>query len=683
MTARTAFSFLTPVVVVAVAAGSAFLLSQRGGPSAARVAASHAQPEPVRKASRLADPDAGPALTTVSRTVQEGLSVALRLGHLDPKRTPGSPFREGDDVVIGLEIRDATTELPVTKARPAAWLVADDEPGEGDDPRKTASLVKALIEARFMTQAKLDLNVYYVLTLNEDSVSVVDPLYGFGGMKLLALLPLGGKGYDWAFAEDRNRLFVSVPETNSVVAIDTQNWSVLTRVPTPPRPTRLAVQPDGEFVWVACDGPGGSEAARAVCIDVEAPRVVATAGVGTGPHDLAFSDDSRYLIVSNDRGGTVTVVEVAHPAGAVALRTGRRPVSVAYSAQAGQAWVAHAGDGRIVTIDPARRSVTATIPTNVELAHIRFSPDGRHALAVSPATDRLVVLDVASARAIQRGKIDGGPDRVMFTDGFAYVRRRTSPMLRAIPLEGLGYAGRELPEMDLPMGSGPLGRFRLATPADSIVPVPGGGAVLVVNSEDKSVHYHKEGMSAPMGSFRLRNGYPRATLTVDRSLQERHAPGLYETAARLPEAAAYKVVFYLDTPRIIHSFPLRAEPDPELAGKRTADQLAIAFPEPPRQAKVGEPVTLRFLVTERTTKTPRPNLSDLRVQTLLAPGILSDWHRAEPKPGGWYEVQFRPVKAGVYYLFFESATVGLEPHETDRHVLHVREYEPQQKQAGD
>jgi hypothetical protein len=281
------------------------------------------------------------------------------------------------------------------------------------------------------------------------------------------------------------------------------------------------------------------------------------------------------------------------------------------------------------------------------------------------------VIDASSGRIIQEGKVDGEPDRISFSEGFAYLRRRSSPMLRAIPLSGLGFAGRELPQIELPMGSGPLGRFPFSTPADSIVPVPGGSAMLVVNCEDRSVHYYKEGMSAPMGSFRLRNGAPRAVLTVDRSLQERHSPGFYETVAQLPEAAAYKVVVFLDSPRLTHTFRLRTAADPALARGRATDALDVVFPDPPRRLRVGESAALRFRVDDRTARAPRAGLNDLRVQTVLVPGIWSDRQAAEPKPGGWYEVRFRPVRAGVYYLFFESESGGLVADAAHRHILYV------------
>jgi hypothetical protein len=273
--------------------------------------------------------------------------------------------------------------------------------------------------------------------------------------------------------------------------------------------------------------------------------------------------------------------------------------------------------------------------------------------------------------AVQRGRVDGKPERIAFSEGFAYIRRRSSPMLRGLPLEGLGSAGGEPPGVEIPMGSGPLGQTRFPTPADGIVTVPGGGALLVVSGPDRSVHYYKEGMSAPIGSFRLRNGEPRAVLSVDRSLQERRRSGFYETAARLPSTGEYRVVVFLDNPRVIHTFRFRVEPDPKLASTRFANRFDVGFPDPPRQARVDEPVTLRFRVTQRGSSVPGPDLADFRVQVALVPGSWSEWLSAEPTGDGWYEARFRPRREGVYFLFFGSASAGITPEQSKRHILTV------------
>ncbi len=493
MPTRRVFLFLAPVLLALAALVAALSLPQARHevPPDRESAKSTAFHEPARDSA-----EERATSIKLGETIQEGVSIAVRVGHVGKKKASEAPFREGDDVKLGIEIQDATSSLPITRAHPAGWLVKDDDASGADDPRKTANLVKALLEARYFTRATLDFNSYYVLTLNEDSISVVDPLYGFGGMKLLALVPLGGRGADWALAEENDRLFVTVPEANRVVVIDTRSWEIVGKVATPPGPSRIGLQPGSRSVWVACESSSGSVAA---CIDVEGLKVVAKVNLESGPHDLAFQADGRFLVVSNAQAGSVTIIETGRPEAAVDLPTAPRPVSVAYSDLAHRFWIAHEGEGAIVAVDPEQRQSRPIATTGLALSHLRFTPDGRLALAVGAAGGQVVVLDATRGREVQRGRVDGEPERISFSENFAYIRRRSSPMLRAIPLEGLGVAGRALADVEIPMGSGPLGQFQYPTPADGIVLVPGGGALLAVNGPDRSVHYYKEGMQRSDG----------------------------------------------------------------------------------------------------------------------------------------------------------------------------------------
>ena len=77
---------------------------------------------------------------------------------------------------------------------PAAWL---DHLVEGieQDAQSQEAKVEQFAGGSLFAQAEVDLNVYYVLALNDDAtISVVDPLFGFGGTKLLTLIQLEGPG---------------------------------------------------------------------------------------------------------------------------------------------------------------------------------------------------------------------------------------------------------------------------------------------------------------------------------------------------------------------------------------------------------------------------------------------------------------------------------------------------------
>lgn len=118
-----------------------------------------------------------------------------------PARGAGSdenPFREGEDVLFRFTITDISSGEGVVKAHPAAWLTPRVE-GEGRDALAAAKRVARFLRGDRFSQPTLDLNVFYALAMNDDAtVTVVDPLFGFGNTKLLTLIPLEGNAVDWA-----------------------------------------------------------------------------------------------------------------------------------------------------------------------------------------------------------------------------------------------------------------------------------------------------------------------------------------------------------------------------------------------------------------------------------------------------------------------------------------------------
>ena len=73
----------------------------------------------------------------------------------------------------------------------------------------------------------VDLNSYYILALNKSAdISVIDPLLGFGGSKLLTLVMMKSPGEDWVLTKDGEKLFVTLPAINQVAVIDTRSWKV-------------------------------------------------------------------------------------------------------------------------------------------------------------------------------------------------------------------------------------------------------------------------------------------------------------------------------------------------------------------------------------------------------------------------------------------------------------------------
>lgn len=584
------------------------------------------------------------------KIVQEGLAVELSV---EPLEGEGAPMEgrlvEGEPARVRFTITDTLTGVPMSRVYPGAWL---DRLGDGvEDGVECNKRIQSFLGGSLLSRPEADLNTYYVITLNADAtISVVDPLFGYGNSKLLTMVFLDSPGEDWVLAEDGSRLFVSLPASNRVAVVDTATWKVTAQIETGPRPRRLGLQPDGQYLWAAHDS-------GVTVIDARASRKVADIATGAGDHDLAFSDDSRFAFVTNEAGATVSVIDAGRLAKLRDVKVGRRPVSLAWSSQAKAAYVVSTGDGTVAVVDGLAAEPRARIESRPGLGRIRFAPGGRLAFIVHPAENTVHILDAVSDRIIQTADVEAEPDQVAFSDELAYIRHRGSELVLMVPLKTVGEPGRPVPLVDFTGGEHPPGKLPRPTPADGIVAAPGHPSVLVVNAEDKAVYFYKEGMAAPMGHFVTYGKVPLAVQVVDRSLREVR-PGVYETITRMGTAGEYELAMLLDSPRVVHCFPLHVAANPVLAAARKLP-LSIELSTAKQIVAVGEDVAVRLKLADPDSRKPRTGVRDVQALTFLSPGIWQQHHEARELGDGLYEITFRPPEAGVYFVFVEVASAKM------------------------
>lgn len=593
--------------------------------------------------------------------MREGVAVQVEIEPLDPSR-PGQ-LTEEESAAVRFRITDAATGQPLGGLSPAAWMNL--LPPEQPDPQACRQHVGDFVGGSLLNRPELDLNVYFVLALNHDAtIHVVDPLFGFGGSRLLALIDLLSPGEDWVLSDDQRRLFVSQPEAGRVAAVDASSWKVEAQIDAGPRPNRLALQPDGAYLWVTLDLAGEEAAGSGVAVvDAQTLRVLARIPTGAGRHEIAFDPDSRFAYVTNGEAGTVSVIDVRTLAKVKDVPTGEQPASVAWSSLAGAAYVTHARSGTIVAIDGRRHEVTARMAARPGLGQIRFAPGGRLGFAVDPPADAVFIVDAANNRILQSGEMLDGPDQVAFTDDLAYIRHQGSETVLMIPLKEVGEEGRAVPAADFPGGQHAFGRGRKPSPAAGIVRAPGQVAVLVANPADQAIYYYKEGMAAPMGQFSNYDREPRAVLVVDRSLGERSRTGTYETVAKLHRPGRYELAFFLDSPPVVHCFTVEVLADPVREEERKRSRPARVEPVVASDAvKVGEEVRLRFRFADPNTGAPLHGLQDVRALIYRSDRNWQDRQPAREVAEGLYEVAFTPTEPAAYLVQVESPTGRLPFH---------------------
>ncbi|HEX7155097.1 MAG TPA: hypothetical protein VF618_26740 [Thermoanaerobaculia bacterium] len=559
---------------------------------------------------------------------------------IDVKMTVEGPLVEGTDALIRFEVRDSTTKAPVRGARPGAWM---DSIGRESRPKQCSDRVRVFAAGNLLERAEVDLNSFYVLAMNDDaSITVVDPLFGYGGTKLLALIPLPSPAEDWALTNDDNHLYVSIPGAKQVASIDTRGWKLGKSVTLAAAPRRLRLQPDEAFVWaVTAEGVAVIRAA-----DLSLVQTIAVPAA----KDIAFSGDSRWAFVTTATGVAVIDVRTMKKTKELAAA---KPVSLDWSPLAGAAYVA-SEDGTVTVIGGEQMKVLARIATEPGLVQLRVAPLGRHALAINAKTKKLLVIDTASNKVIQTGELPGVPDQLAFTPQLAYVRLANMSDIQMTALSQFGRIGQPVSFADFPGGQRPFADGPPSS-APGIVPSVGTEAVLIANPADRSIYYYEEGMAAPKGSFNNYNRQARAVMVVDRSLRER-APGVYETVRRLDHAGTYDVAFLFDSPRIVDCFDVTIAADPKRP-KEVKRQFAIELAEKVAQVATGAPVSLQFRVKENGA--PVTGVGDGFV-LVFAAGV---WQRRIPATvanDGTYRIEFTPPQPGNYSVYLRSPSLGLE-----------------------
>nr|WP_179210322.1 YncE family protein [Crenothrix polyspora] len=587
----------------------------------------------------------------VDHIQQKGVSVNFKLATPTTAGTPTTPLRAGEEASIEFTLTDATTQKPIIGRKPRVWIAPNPEKKPTSD-KQCRKIIGSYLQGSLGARPEIDLNAYYILALNQEAnISVIDPLQGYGGSKLLALVELAAPGTDWVLDTPQKRLFVATPSNKQVAVVDTATWKVTASIEANSAADRLFLQPDGKKLWLTAEG---AEQASLAVIDTDTLKVLATPETKMGGAMVGFSTDSRQAFVSQGSALSIFDTQTMAKRGDINLQTAA--TSLAYANLAQALYVVHGQEGYIEVVDGSKMAVIARLEAKPGMQSVHFSPDGRWAFAPNPKDNHVYVFDTADNSLAQTIDIEGGPDRVSFTGNFAYIHASKSEYVGLIPLSALNQK-QKLSVLRFAAGQQPPEAADIGE-LNPLAPTPEGNAVIVANAAEKTIYYYAEGMNAPMGSFQNYLRHPKALLVVDRGVRET-APGVYASNVKLAHEGRYNVAFVLDTPRITHCFNATVTADPK-QGKDTNQSATLIEPlSMEYKLTVGQPVRLRFKATDSTTKQPKIGLKDVGVMAMLAPGIWQQRLWAQSVEEGIYEVSFTPPKPGMYYTFVHCPSLGV------------------------
>ena len=596
--------------------------------------------------------------TSTQKVVEQGIAIEFTA---DPLAQNATAIKAGEDVNIKFKVTDTTTGTPVKGLGLSAWISLRPS-NKATEPAQCREKIQSYLTGSLRTRPDVDLNSYYVLALNKSAdISVIDPLLGYGGSKLLTLVMLKSPGEDWLLSGNGENIFVTLPAVNQVAVVNTRNWKVTNYLDVGAKPGRIVMQPDQHYVWVANDG-------GATVIDVANLKVAAKIPTGEGQHDLVISNDNRFAFVSNRESATVSVIDIRKLEKVRDVKVGPGPVSLALSEASKALYVASEIDGTVTVIEEQGQQVLARMKTKPGARSIRFAPGGRFGFVLNTNESLVNIFDAASNRMLHEVNVGKSPDQIIFSETFAFVRSLDTENVEMLRL---GTIGNEVDITEFPGGQAAPRKGSTPVRADSIVLAPEGNSVILANPVDKNLYYYSEGMAAPMGNFQNYRREPLAVMVVDRSLRE-IKPGIYSTTIKLPASGRYDVAFLNDSPRVSHCFDISAAVNPALKEKPQV-ALSIEHQVNERKLPVNQDFTFRFKLIETATGNPKSDLQDVRVLTFLSPGVWQRRDIAKSVGDGVYELKINVPQTGVYMLFVESSSMGVRYVDLPYLMLHANE----------
>jgi YVTN family beta-propeller protein len=599
------------------------------------------------------DPEANTA-----RITRKGVTVEFNVTPTDGRKS-SDEIVEGEFADIEFRISGAENGEPLRGVYPGVWVdLTQTSDGEKsgtafDCKTRVSQYLQGLVGMRPM----IDLNSYYVLVMNRDaSISVIDPVVGITGItSLYTSIPLTRPAADWTKTTDEKTLFVTQPRAGEVAVIDLDTFKVTQNIPAGDMPTRVVLQPDEKYLWIGNDTESGKPGGVTV-IDVDSKQVIATINTGDGHHEIVFSADSRSAFVSNRDTGTVSIIDVASLKKVEDVETGPVPISLAYSALSRSVYVADGETGNVEVLSGEHRKHIAQISARAGLGPMGFSEDGRWGVLVNPVANEAYVIDASTNEIAHTIPVENKPFQVNFSSTFAYIRALDSERISMINLQELDRGGQVIVN-EFAAGRYPPGQVEDVSIAQGMVSAAQEAAVLVVSPADATVYYYMEGMNAPMGAFRNYGHKPRAVQIANRALKEIQ-PGTYSATVKVPFGGTFEIAFLNETPQFLHCFTMNAKANPNL--RQNLKSVAIEYLNDERRVKAGEPMKLRFRLTDPSTGEYRIDLPDVRVKYFRAPRYGLTELRASHVGDGIYEAELNLRRAGAYYVYVATPSLNVQ-----------------------
>jgi PQQ-dependent catabolism-associated beta-propeller protein len=197
---------------------------------------------------------------------------------------------------------------------------------------------------------------------------------------------------------------VANEDDSQVTIIDIEKNKVLAEVPVGVEPEGMGLSPDGKVLVNTSETTN-----MAHFIDTKTFQVIDNVLVDARPRFAEFTSDGKYLWVSAEVGGTVSVIDVAQRRVVKKITfkipsvndEAIQPVGIRITKDGGKAFVALGPANRVAVIDAKTYEVEKYLPVGQRVWQLAFTPDQKLLFTTNGTSNDVSVIDVAADKVVK------------------------------------------------------------------------------------------------------------------------------------------------------------------------------------------------------------------------------------------------------------------------------------------
>jgi YVTN family beta-propeller protein len=241
------------------------------------------------------------------------------------------------------------------------------------------------------------------------------------------------KGNNVSTSNQDQRFIFTANEGGTISKISEKDLKVVSTIKFKGMVHNVQVSPDGKVVGATVIPEMGNMNSdnqstnmdmkgKAVFLDPFTNKVIKEVEVGNHPAHIVFTEDGKYVLVTNNEDNNVSVIDTKKYSIVKTISTGKGPHGFRISKDSKYAYVANMGEDRVSVINLQSLTEENKIKVGSTPVTIGVTSDGKTLVVTINKENALAIIDLASGK-IDKVNVGNGPAQVYIEpdDRYAYV----------------------------------------------------------------------------------------------------------------------------------------------------------------------------------------------------------------------------------------------------------------------